>query len=507
MKLAMRWFAPALVAAVVSVQAAVPAAPQLSLSLRGVAEGVAQPGEPLRIVVRVAAPRASAATIALAPANGAWSDAVSIELWPAVGRASVAKAEGVGRPESSSATLGAGRIAGGLWRFPSEVTQRLAPGSYQVRARLAIRDGSGWKGEVEAVALPLRIVAPSSDPERITQLTVNRAHDALVRGQIEAAAAVLDAQLGSMPDDVRLLAARAEVALRAGNPAAALMCLNRVPPGKSVGPASPERDALLARVRTALREASGTTPKPPAWSWPPAKVMELSAEKKAAALRNALPRPSPAAANTPPVGSGASSGPARPVPATPPVPAPAIAAKAASPGPKIGAPSAGVIVPAAELDDKKIRADAAGQWAASATASSQYSSPRYAPAQATGAPNVPLGMAGDNPDAWCPGRQNDGTEWLEVAFAKPAAATEVRVLQNNAPGAISKVEAIAPDGTVHLWWEGKDPYVAPAIREIAWFVIRVPKTDYAVAKVKLTLNLAAVPGWKQIDAVQLVAAP
>jgi hypothetical protein len=28
-----------------------------------------------------------------------------------------------------------------------------------------------------------------------------------------------------------------------------------------------------------------------------------------------------------------------------------------------------------------------------------------------------------------------------------------------------------------------------------------------VARVRISLNLAAVPGWKQIDAVQLVAAP
>ena len=51
-----------------------------------------------------------------------------------------------------------------------------------------------------------------------------------------------------------------------------------------------------------------------------------------------------------------------------------------------------------------------------------------------------------------------------------------------------------------------DPFVAPAIREIAWFAVRVPKTGYLVANVKITLNLTAVPGWKQIDAVQLVGA-
>ena len=49
-----------------------------------------------------------------------------------------------------------------------------------------------------------------------------------------------------------------------------------------------------------------------------------------------------------------------------------------------------------------------------------------------------------------------------------------------------------------------DPYKAPAVREIVWFGVRVPKTSYLVARVKLTLNLASGRGYKQIDAVQLV---
>ena len=83
----------------------------------------------------------------------------------------------------------------------------------------------------------------------------------------------------------------------------------------------------------------------------------------------------------------------------------------------------------------------------------------------------------------------------------------MRVRQSDASGAIAKVEAIEPDGTAHVWWEGADPYKAPAIREIVWFAVRVPPTAYRVARVKLTLNLASGPGYKQIDAVQLVAAP
>ena len=161
-------------------------------------------------------------------------------------------------------------------------------------------------------------------------------------------------------------------------------------------------------------------------------------------------------------------------------------------------------MPSGELIDAKIIADSLGQWAESATAGSQYGKTQYSPAQATGAPNI--STAGNSPDAWCPENKNVGTDWLELTFAKPVHATEVRVRQNDAAGAITKIEAIESDGTTHVWWEGVDPYVAPAVREIAWFAVRVPKTTYLVSRVKITLNLATGPGWKEIDAVQLVGA-
>ena len=119
-------------------------------------------------------------------------------------------------------------------------------------------------------------------------------------------------------------------------------------------------------------------------------------------------------------------------------------------------------------------------------------------------PNI--SVAGNSPDAWCPANKTDGTDWLELTFAKPVHATEVRVRQNDAAGAIEKIEAIEPDSTAHVWWEGVDRYKAPAVREIVWFAVRVPKTPYLVARVKITLNLASGQGYKEIDAVQVVGA-
>ena len=198
-----------------------------------------------------------------------------------------------------------------------------------------------------------------------------------------------------------------------------------------------------------------------------------------------------------PVSSGEGTTAAPAVGAVSPVPAQASSAI-------VGGSASVTVVSLSELKDATIIADPAGQWAASATAGTKYGNTQYSPAQATGAPNI--SVPGNSPDAWCPENKNVGTDWLELTFAKPAHATEVRVRQNDAAGAITKIEAIEPDGTAHIWWEGVDPYKAPAVREIVWFGVRGPKTSYLVAKVKISLDLTAGPGWKEIDALQLVGA-
>jgi hypothetical protein len=370
-----------------------------------------------------------------------------------------------------------------LWLVTAEQTATLAPGAYSARL--------SWGGRSSPVVAFTLMDAPGTLPadDEIRRSLLQSEAAQLLGDTAGALAALVPAQ-ARQPDSTDLLVQRARVHLQRGEPREAWQAAQR---------------ALVIFHRDDPRS-----------SHPPVSILEVESAARTELFKN-LPRraPLPGSPNGGPHTVTSPAGVRGTISAPPLVSAGVtVGVSASAPVPPLPAPTAapvgpppGAVVSTAGLDDKKIRADAAGQWAASATASSQYSSPRYAPAQATGAPSVHLGMAGDNPDAWCPGRQNDGTEWLEVAFAKPAAATEVRVLQNNAPGAIAKVEAIEPNGTVHLWWEGKDPYVAPAIREIAWFVVRVPPTVYAVAKVKLTLNLAAVPGWKQIDAVQLVAAP
>jgi hypothetical protein len=143
----------------------------------------------------------------------------------------------------------------------------------------------------------------------------------------------------------------------------------------------------------------------------------------------------------------------------------------------MGESSPGKVVPASELVDAKITADAAGQWAASARAGSEYGKTQYSAGRATGAPNVTV--VGNSPDAWCPAVRNVGMDWLEVTFANPVSAVEVRVQQSEASGAIAKVEAFEPDGTAHVWWEGTDPYQAPAVRKI---VVRRARAAHRVSR-------------------------
>lgn len=480
--------------------AAETSAPDISLSLRGVGDDTIEQGEPLRITLRLSVPREFAGEIKLAPVTGLWSDAISVELVSVKDGAVVARGALVGQPSTPVAILSTAKIAGGLWVIPAAAMKPVLPGDYMVRGRLAINAGQGWSGEVGSDEIPLHVVAISETAYRVTQRVINLAHEALLAGHVEAAATIIDPVLQRTPDDGRLLVVRADIAERAGNPLAALICLSRgqrTAPLRGIGPPALESEAVGARARASFQGDKMPSTNPPAWSWPPAAVLavpdgELSGAAKATSGSN-LVVPSTVSASM----AGA-----------PGIPAPPSSVLATAPAnsipPAAGTAVNGVIVPSAELIDAKIIADSAGQWAVTAMASSQYGPSKYAPAQATGAPNIALGMAGDNPDAWCPVNKNNGTEWLEVAFARPLHATEVRVRQNNAPGAIARIEAIEPDGTAHVWWEGVDPYKQPAIREIVWFAVHVPQTTYLVAKVKITLNLATTPGWKQIDAVQLM---
>ena len=471
------------------------ARPELSISLRGTSGGTVEVGEPFRVAVRVDAPADATTKLELAPARGSWIGATTIEILSASEKIIPATARLAAPLDAEEATtIDAENPANALWWFPAESLAGVVPGEYSVRAKLVIRDGTGWKGEVMSEPASLSVMPISTDLERVSQRKLSQARAAIFADEPAKAAEILNAMLEAAPDNISALALQGALSLKGGNRRAARICVDRAlllsrKPG--VEP-SAELNELAARIELAKieRPPGGEVP---AWTRLPPSVFEPIRTETATAPRTVEqvrtdPKPSRF-----PASIAATAVPNLLTTSVISVP-PAVQVSTAK--------SEGVLVNFAELSDSKIVADPSGQWAASAKAGSQYGNSGYAAAKATGAPDVPV--TGDSPSSWSSAGKNNGTDWLEVTFAKPVNATEVRVRQSNCPGAIVKIEAFEPDGTAHVWWEGADAYKPSAVREIVWFAVRVPKTSYVVAKVKITLNLSAVPGWKQIDAVQLV---
>jgi hypothetical protein len=153
------------------------------------------------------------------------------------------------------------------------------------------------------------------------------------------------------------------------------------------------------------------------------------------------------------------------------------------------------------LRQDEIKNDPHGQWAASASASSSYNDAKgtaaHAPSQATGSPNVETYT--NSIEAWAPKTANGGIEWLELTFATPVHATSVRIRESYGAGAVIKVDVFDEQNTPHTVWNGVDP-----TKDLDYLTVVFPRTAFKTARVKVTLATNAVPGFKQIDAVQLV---
>lgn len=157
------------------------------------------------------------------------------------------------------------------------------------------------------------------------------------------------------------------------------------------------------------------------------------------------------------------------------------------------------------LEEDKIINDTSGQWAISAEASSTYGDhtgkDSWSVEQLTGKPDVET--YGDNGNSWTSKEADKGLEWIQLTYAKAVNAYEVRIRQTFNPGAIIKVELIDEKGKNHTVFEGvdKNKYEQDKIQ---YFIAKFDKTDYKTKTVKITLATNSVPGWNEIDAVQLV---
>jgi hypothetical protein len=197
----------------------------------------------------------------------------------------------------------------------------------------------------------------------------------------------------------------------------------------------------------------------------------------------------PAQQQAPPAPAATSSAPVAP---------PAAAPAAAGAGAETTAKLAGA---AWALKQDEIKNDPNGQWAIQATASSTYNdaqgSAAWSANQATGAPNVD--KYGDDGKAWTSKTPDAGIEWLDLKYPRPVHATEVRIRESCGSGAVIKAEIFDEQGTAHTVWAGNDPTT-----DLNYLIVKFPKTSFKTDRVKVTLATNVVPGWNEIDAVQLV---
>jgi hypothetical protein len=135
------------------------------------------------------------------------------------------------------------------------------------------------------------------------------------------------------------------------------------------------------------------------------------------------------------------------------------------------------------------------QWAATALASSEYSTTDYAAAQATGAPEG-LGVCSDLPTSWSPLTSEPTPEWIELGYATPVRARSVEVHEKLEAPFVTQIDVRDTNGALHTVWAATDStscgsVLVASFSELPYFVQAV-----VVRTAKL--------GWEEIDAVELV---
>lgn len=139
------------------------------------------------------------------------------------------------------------------------------------------------------------------------------------------------------------------------------------------------------------------------------------------------------------------------------------------------------------------------QWGAIAYASTEYGNPDWSAGQATGAPDT--AECGDYATAWAASGSNSPDDWLEVHYAKPMFAEEIRIYETYNPGSIVRVEVITVVADYIAVWEG-DPEASGECPRV--FSVPVEGIEAPITGVRLTLDQSVIGDWNEIDAVQLV---
>jgi hypothetical protein len=139
-----------------------------------------------------------------------------------------------------------------------------------------------------------------------------------------------------------------------------------------------------------------------------------------------------------------------------------------------------------------------GMMSSSHSAEGQLLQRSWGPEQLVGPPNTQ--DAGDYATAWAPKTSRGaGEEWIHLAYDNAVELAQVNVRETYNPGAISKIAAVLPNGQETVLWEG----VEPASQAPVNMSFSLPAGVQA-NQIKVYLDRRRVPGWNEIDAVELV---
>ena len=141
------------------------------------------------------------------------------------------------------------------------------------------------------------------------------------------------------------------------------------------------------------------------------------------------------------------------------------------------------------------------QWAASASALSEYSDTDRSAAQAAGLPDT-HGCA-DAPTAWA-SREHDEVTALILTYDRAVVPEYIHIYQTFNPGAITSVEVVDESGQSYTVYQAAPQPTTdcPHVRTIGVDGIAAP-----VNQVVINVDQRNHPGRNEIDAVQLVGVP
>ena len=101
--------------------------------------------------------------------------------------------------------------------------------------------------------------------------------------------------------------------------------------------------------------------------------------------------------------------------------------------------------------------------------------------------------------AWASQNPDGGPEWLRLEYDRAVDITQIRVREAFNPGAVTAISAVLTNGSEVILWQGQEPK-GDAPFESAFNV-----TNHVVAATIIVhLDTRPIPGWNEIDAVEIV---